>query len=134
MRGKDFNWRDLKVFVRHVDSHSHLYRAMFPEAAGWDLTNQLVATVVDLMRWFQWVKCGAEGSPPDPVKRPGVRKAGAHRRGSAKMSEMNEKLDVRPIGEVYKTDPAVLERLSNLFRGQPGKRFADVVRDNGGVA
>jgi hypothetical protein len=126
---KGFNWRDLKVFVRHVDPHSHLYRAMFPEAAGWDLTNQLIATVVDIMRWFQWVKGGAEGSPPDPIKRPGARKAGAHRRGHAKMSVMNEKLGFRPIGEVMKTDPAAIERLSNLFRGQPGRRFADVQRE-----
>jgi hypothetical protein len=132
LEGKDFNWRDLKVFVRHVDSHSHLYRAMFPEAAGWDLTNQLVATVVDIMRWFQWVKGGCEGSPPDPIKRPGARKAGAHRRGNAKMSEMNEKLGVRPIGMPGGMDAERFAAVQNLFRGTPGKRFSDVVRENGG--
>jgi hypothetical protein len=100
---------------------------MFPEAAGWDLTNQLIATVVDIMRWFQWVKGGAEGSPPDPIKRPGARKAGAHRRGNARMSEMNAALGVKPIGQVMGTDPEALQRVSNLFRGTPGLRFSDVV-------
>jgi hypothetical protein len=106
---------------------------MFPEAAGWDLTNQLLATGIDIMRWFQWVKGGAEGSPPDPIKRPGVKSVGRHRRGHAKMSEMNEKLGVRPIGQVMGTDPAALERLSALFRGTPGKRFSDVVKERGGT-
>lgn len=48
---------------------------MYPEKAGWSLTNQLLALIADVLRWLQWVKTkdGSKGrNMPDPIPRPGV--------------------------------------------------------------
>lgn len=52
-----------------------LFRAMYPEKAGWTLTNQLIALAVDVLRWLQWAKTedGSRGfNQPEPIPRPGV--------------------------------------------------------------
>jgi hypothetical protein len=92
-----------------------LYRKLFPEAADWDLQNQLLATSIDIQRWFQWVRGGCEGHPPDPIKRPGVKPPeGAHRRGKAPKSVSDKKLGMK-LSDV---DPERLALLRAAFRGQ----------------
>jgi hypothetical protein len=115
---EDFNWRDLKVFVKFVGVRSHLYRKLFPESADWDLSNQLLASIIDIQRWFQWVRMGADDSgvpPPDPIERPGVSKRKAdHRRGNAPRSETNRVLKMRLTDE---EDPNRKAKVRKMFRG-----------------
>lgn len=49
---------------------------MYPNEAGWTLTNMLLATIADVLRWLQWAKTkdGQKGrGAPEPIARPGVR-------------------------------------------------------------
>jgi hypothetical protein len=95
-----------------------LYRKLFPEAADWDMHNQLLASVIDLGRWFQWVRMGGTDSgmpPPDPIERPGVKKRrGDHRRGNAPRSETNKALGMRLTDA---EDPNRKAKLAKIFRG-----------------
>jgi hypothetical protein len=55
---------------------SHLYRSMHPDEAGWTLTNHLLATIADVLRWLQWAKTkdGQKNrNRPEPITRPGVK-------------------------------------------------------------
>ena len=73
---ESFDWRDLLVLVRHSGSETALYKSMYPEQAGWTLTNMLLAAIVDVLRWLQWAKTkdGARGyNMPEPIPRPGVK-------------------------------------------------------------
>lgn len=71
----DYTWADLKTIVRFLDVHSALFGVMFPDRAGWDLQNLLLAEIVDHQRWLQWAKTkdGSKGrNRPKQVPRPGV--------------------------------------------------------------
>jgi hypothetical protein len=71
----DFTWRDLHLFVKFADMDSKLMRSMYPDKAGWTLTNQLLAIIADVLRWLQWAKTkdGMKGyNQPEPIPRPGV--------------------------------------------------------------
>lgn len=80
LRLRDFpndrhHWRDLLVFIRHLDCHSRLFKATNPDAAHWDLNAQLLAEIVDTQHWLAWAKTEAAQDPstaPDPWPRPGV--------------------------------------------------------------
>lgn len=127
---EDFNWRDLRVFVKYVGVSSHLYRKLFPESADWDMSNQLLASVIDLMRWFQWVKMGGTDSglpAPDPIERPGVKKRrGDHRRGNATRSETNKVLGMR-----LEDDPERRAKIAKVFRGQSTGPIRDLSKLKG---
>ena len=107
----------MRIFVKFVSIRSHLYRKLFPEAADWDLTNQLVASFIDVVRMQWWQRCGGDESgspPPDPIERPGVKKRqGSHRRGNAPRSETNKVLGMRLDNE---SDPDREKKIRNLFR------------------
>lgn len=48
---------------------------MYPEKAGWTLTNQLLAMIADVLHWLQWAKTpdGVRGrNHPELIPRPGV--------------------------------------------------------------
>ena len=90
---------------------------MHPESAGWDTTNMLLALVADELRWLHWAKTkGAEyGSPPEPIKRPGIKTiyAGQERPGARigkgmTMERAKERFD-RP-------DPERIAKLHRMFR------------------
>ena len=70
-----FDWHDLEIIIRYCGVESNLYRAMYPDRAGWTLSNQLLAIIADCLRWLQWAKTkdGGKGiGMPDPIPRPGV--------------------------------------------------------------
>lgn len=72
---EDFTWRDLLVLVKHARSDWRVFGAAHPDAADWDLTNQLLATMADTLHWLQWAKTDAAQDPdsmPDMIPRPGV--------------------------------------------------------------
>ena len=75
---RDFNWRDLWVLARHLDSKSALHIAMFGhEESEWSLEAHLLALIVDNTAKNVWMKTeDAQRKPPKnrpkPVPRPGV--------------------------------------------------------------
>jgi hypothetical protein len=113
---------------------SNLYRKLFPEAADWDLSNQLLATVIDTMRWQWWSRCGGEDTghaAPDPIQRPGVpKRKGDHRRGRAPRSEANKVLGMRLDNE---SDPNREAKIRNLFRGPNKGPIRDLSKAKGGT-
>lgn len=114
----EFNWRDLHVIVKHSDPDSNLYRAVFPESAGWNLTNQLLAALTDVGIWFQWVRMGAEGDAPDRVTRPGVVNDPKHRKRGTPMRLSEAKkvyAQVGPGGESGDTEVERSRKLAAIF-------------------
>lgn len=120
---EQFNWRDLMVLVKHADRHTRLFKACHPDAAEWDLNNQLLATAVDLLRWLQWAKTDKAQDPdsmPDPWPRPGVKsrerdlisKAGRPRKGMT-IEKAKARFD-RPTDAEQEADRAA--KLYKLFR------------------
>lgn len=45
---------------------------MHPDAAGWGLSEQLLAAAIDALRAANWQRSGGKGPYPKPVPRPGV--------------------------------------------------------------
>lgn len=94
-----FDWGDLIVIVKHAGVESNLYRSMHPDEAGWTLTNMLLATIADVLRWLQWSKTkdGRKNrNMPEPIERPGVvpRKRRVHPKvKGAPVSKMRELLN-----------------------------------------
>lgn len=87
---------------------------MYPEAAGWTLTNQLLALIADVLRWLQWAKTkdGSKGrNQPEPISRPGVKSLRTPVHPGAKglpRSKMRKALGLRPREDRTK-------RLQSLF-------------------
>lgn len=70
-----FTWRDLLVVVKHAPPDSALQRSIGGADAAWTLTNQLIATAVDSLRWLVWAKtedAQKRRNIPKPIPRPGV--------------------------------------------------------------
>lgn len=87
---------------------------MHPDEAGWTLTNMLLATIADVLRWLQWSKTkdGHKNlNAPDPIKRPGVlgRKRPVHPKGKGAPRSKIRKLLGRET-----SDRA--QRLADLFK------------------
>ena len=112
----EFNWRDLYVILKNSGPHTHYFRAINPEAAGWDLPAQLQAQAVDILRWLQWVKTEAaqepHAQPPPLIPRPGV-KAGESRDGELKGRRMTLE---RAKKRFDRPDPDREKKLFTLFR------------------
>lgn len=72
---EDHNWSDLTAVIKHLDVHSALYGVIYPDRAGWDKQNMLLANIADSLVWLQWAqtKDGKKGrNRPKPIPRPGV--------------------------------------------------------------
>lgn len=95
---REFDWRDLHVFVKYVGVRSNLYRAMFPDSANWDLTNQLLAAAVDIGNWFVWARQGGKGERPDRIPRPGVAVDPKHRKKGTPMKLSDAKVVYAAVG------------------------------------
>lgn len=106
-------WRDLLVILRMSGPHARFTRVANPEGAQWDLTNLLLAEVVDTQRWLQWAKTESAQDPntmPKPIPRPGVKSAKENVLKGRKMplGKAKERFD-RP-------DPERTKKLHALFR------------------
>ena len=62
---------DLLDLVTYSDPSSAVYRALNPEWE-WDLTNQLLAYLIDHQQMMAWAEGGKKGPRPKPIPRPGV--------------------------------------------------------------
>lgn len=72
---EDHSWSDLTAIIKHLDVHSALYAVIYPDRAGWDRQNMLLANIADSLVWLQWAqtKDGKKGrNRPRPIPRPGV--------------------------------------------------------------
>lgn len=91
---------------------------MHPEDAGWTLTNMLLATIADVLRWLQWAKTenGRKGrNAPQPIPRPGV----------ARTKRVQPKVKAAPRSKVrallgVRETPNRAQRLADLFSGKKG--------------
>ncbi|MGW2662802.1 DUF5361 domain-containing protein [Nocardia tengchongensis] len=73
-----FSWRDLKAIVNQASPDSALVRARFPEQQPWQLSQMLLADLVDTVRWVAWTKstdARHNRNRPDPIPRPGIKSA-----------------------------------------------------------
>jgi hypothetical protein len=95
------------------------------------MSNQLLATVIDVMQIQWWQRCGGmeAGPQPDPIPRPGVKRRQDHRRGHAPRSETNQVLGMRLDST---TDPDREAKIRNLFRGPNTGPIRDLSKAKGG--
>jgi len=119
MRLRDFpserhTWYDLKVFVRHLDRDSALFREMYPDKADWTMTNRLLAMVVNCLRLMMWFKTkdGQKGRKRPPMIGPDWAEKNTKRPGSD--------CKPTPISQIKKPEIAKPEgrmrKLRNLFK------------------
>jgi hypothetical protein len=113
-----FDWADLRTFVKHSSVESNLYKSMYPDDAGWTLTNLLLATIADVLRWLQWAKTkdGRKNRrKPEPIPRPGVaRKKAVHPKVKGAPRSTIRKL----LGRDKAETPNKAQRLAALFSGK----------------
>lgn len=63
-------WPDLAAILRWLPNDSPLQRALHPEWAGWTVTNDQTAMVIDALRGANWQRSNGKGPRPDPSWRP----------------------------------------------------------------
>ncbi len=94
-------WRRFALLVAHLPRESAYALAVHGERARWGDTDYLLAHVVDALHVGNWQRAKAhfKGSPkpPEPVRRPGHRPAGA-RMGDRRFTpaELRKRLNMRP--------------------------------------
>lgn len=64
----------LVSLIWQLPSDSRLVRALDP-SAEWSTTEHLLAAVVDALHTANWQRGGGKGSRPEPIERPGQRRA-----------------------------------------------------------
>lgn len=97
---------------------SHLYRSMHPDEAGWTLTNHLLATIADVLRWLQWSKTkdGRKNrGAPEPIERPGIAKK---KRVHPKVKGAPRSVVRKLLGRDKRETPNRAARLAALFSGE----------------
>ena len=62
---------DLLDLASFADPSMAIYRVLNPDWE-WDLTNQLLAYLIDHEQMVAWVEGGKKGPRPKPIPRPGV--------------------------------------------------------------
>ena len=69
---KRLSWVDLAAFIQHAPQGSAVFRAVAGDSAPWGLSEQLLASVLDVLNMANWQRGGNKNAPrPKPVKRPG---------------------------------------------------------------
>lgn len=77
--GHTFSWRDLLIMVRRFQSIPTTATSRAIHGEYWSTTDQLLASVVDLLQVGNWQRAGKKNSPkPKRLKRPWERSAGHH--------------------------------------------------------
>ena len=80
---------DLLDLVRYADTSMAIYRVLNPDWE-WDLTNQLLAYLIDHEQMMAWAEGGRKGPKPKPIPRPGVSEKEEKRYRAAKQSTRAE--------------------------------------------
>lgn len=87
--GSGLTLGDLLDLVSYADPSMALYRVLNPEWE-WDLTNQLLAFLIDHHQMQAWAEGGKKGPKPKPIPRPGVSEKEEKRYKAAKKSTRAE--------------------------------------------
>lgn len=92
-------WSDLKAVTGQAPSSSAFRRSLIGVDHEWTLTNSLIATGVDALRWLVWAKTkdGAKNrNRPKPIPRPGVRKSRGRMKDAVSLpiDELQRRLDM----------------------------------------
>lgn len=87
--GSGLTLGDLLDLVSFADPSMALYRVLNPEWE-WDLTNQLLAFMIDHQQMQAWGEGGKKGPKPKPIPRPGVSEKEEKRYRAAKQSTRAE--------------------------------------------
>lgn len=66
------SWRDVYIIVAQAPRDSAVVRHLAPEAREWGISEQLQASIVDLLAGISWQLGGGKGKRPEPIPRPGV--------------------------------------------------------------
>lgn len=61
---------DLLAYVRQLPPDSATGRAVDGDAAGWGVSEHLIANAVDLLAGANWQRSGTKRNKPKPLKRP----------------------------------------------------------------
>lgn len=80
---------DLLDLVAYSDPSSAVYRALNPDWE-WNLTNQLLAFLIDHHQAHAWAEGGKRGPRPKPIPRPGVSEKQEKKYQTAKRSSREE--------------------------------------------
>lgn len=84
------------------------------DAAGWTLTDHLLAVAVDTLRGANWQRGGGKGTKPKPLKRPGAtteKRYGATDRSPAEVAAYFAQFappDMNDDGEIHPPPETVL--------------------------
>ncbi len=74
---------------------SRIVRAVGGEQLAWDVDTHLLATIVDLLQGANWQRSGGKGTRPKPMDRPGQKRAGERKLGTARpLDEIRALLDI----------------------------------------
>lgn len=90
---------------------------MYPDKAGWTLTNHLLAVIADTLRWLKWAKTkdGAKNrNEPEPIARPGI---ASNRKEVHPNARGLPRSKVRRILQQHDHKDRV-KRLTDLFQGK----------------
>ena len=80
---------DLLDLALYADPSMAIYRVLNPDWE-WDLTNQLLAYLIDHEQMVAWAEGGRKGPKPKPIPRPGVSEKEEKRYRAAKQSTRAE--------------------------------------------
>lgn len=80
---------DLLDFVAYADPSMAIYRALNRDWE-WDLTNQLLAFLIDHHQGQAWNEAGRKGPRPKPIPRPGVSEKQEKKYKTARKSSIAE--------------------------------------------
>jgi hypothetical protein len=66
------SWRRLSVLISRLPLSATLWHELHGSAVEWDVSDHLLATVVDLLAAGNWQRGGGKGRRPRRMKRPGA--------------------------------------------------------------
>lgn len=86
---QDFTLGDLLDFVEYATPDMAIAKLEY-EDHEWNLTNQLVASVLDRLNMDAWSQGGGKGQKPKPIPRPGVTDKSTKKYTTSKVSTVTE--------------------------------------------
>lgn len=73
------SWADVYTVMRGAPRTSAYARKRLGADADWDLTNELLASLIDMTQWHRYIDAGKRGPRPKPIPRPSTRSKGEAR-------------------------------------------------------
>lgn len=77
--GTTCSWADVLTVMKGAPRTSAYARARLGADAEWSLTNELLASLLDMTQWYRYIDAGKKGPRPKPIPRPSTRSKGEAR-------------------------------------------------------